>query len=347
MSIHVFTRRLRFVSCLILALSAGAAAPAGLSPGAPRDVAELREIERRVRAVVTATGPATVSLHIPADFRADPGASRPSGAGSAVIVTPEGLGLTAAHVIERPGREIRVAFADGTRATARTLGVDHRLDVGLIQMVGDGPDGPGGAPWPHAPRAAAGDAGHGDWVVALGHPGGFEADRPVTARLGRVIRLRPVVGFQTDCALIGGDSGGPLFDLQGRVVGIHTRIGRTARTNVSASIDDIDAAWTGLMNGARVWEVFGAVLSAHRDGVRLHDVDPSGAAARAGLEAGDVLRSLDGVDLADPHAAGRALVFLAEQQAEKQAASGAATASVEVWRDEERRSLEVPLGHAR
>jgi len=335
-----------------VSLALGAAAPAAASPvdlsaGAPRDVAELREIQRRVRAVVAAAGPATVSLHIPADFRAESGASRPSGAGSAVIVTPEGLGLTAAHVIERPGREIRVALADGTRAAARTLGVDHRLDVGLIQLVGPGPDGDGGEPWPHASLGEPGDVAHGQWVVALGHPGGFVADRPVTARLGRVIRLRPVVGFQTDCALIGGDSGGPLFDLRGRVVGIHTRIGRTARTNVSASMDDIAAVWTGLMEGERVWEVFGAVLSAHRDGVRLHDVDPSGPAARAGLQAGDVLRSLNGVDLADPHAAGLDLVHLAESPAEPDPASEDRKALVEFWRGEERRILEVPLATER
>ena len=339
MRTDVFACLVWFLPCLFLTAGTAVAVPTDLSVGAPRDVAELREIQRRVRAVVAAAGAATVSLHIPADFRADPAASRPSGAGSAVIVTPGGLGLTAAHVIERPGRTIRVAFADGTRATARTLGVDHRLDVGLIQLVGPGPDEPGGPPWPHVSMADPGDAAHGDWVVALGHPGGFKPDRPVTARLGRVIRLRPVVGFQTDCALIGGDSGGPLFDLKGRVVGIHTRIGRTARTNVSASINDIDAAWAGLTNGLRVWEVFGAVLIAHRDGVRLHDVDPGGAAARAGLQIGDVLRSLDSLELADPHAAGRALVFLAE--------SGAETAPVEVWRGDERRSLEVSFGEAR
>jgi len=321
---------------LTLASGAAAAQPAALSEGAPRDVAELRVIQQRVRAVVAAVGPATVSLRIPPVIHADPAQSRPPGSGSAIIVTPGGLGLTAAHVIERPGREVQVAFADGTRATARTLGVDHRLDVGLIQMVGAGPEGPGGPPWPYAPRGEPGDVSHGQWVVALGHPGGFVAERPVTARLGRVIRLRPVVGFQTDCALIGGDSGGPLLDLQGRVVGIHTRIGRKARTNVSASMDDIDAAWEGLAEGAQVWEVFGAVLMPHRDGLRLRAVDPNGAAGRAGLKEGDVLRTLSGVKVSDPYAAGRALLFLSS--------SGAEAASIEVRRDDEQHRLEVSLG---
>ncbi len=313
--------------------------PGDLSQGAPRDVAELREIQRRVKAVVVAAGPATVSLRIPADIRADPSQSRPPGSGSAVIVTPEGLGLTAAHVIDYPGRDIRVVLADGTRAIARTLGVDHRLDVGLIQLVGPGPEGPGGPPWPHAPRAKPGQAGHGDWVVALGHPGGFDPARPVTARLGRVIRLRPVVGFQTDCALFGGDSGGPLFDLSGAVVGIHTRIGRTARTNVSASMQDIDAAWGGLLDGLRVWEVFGAVLAPHRKGVRLHAVEEGGAAARAGLVAGDVLQSLNGIDVSDLYATGRALVFIAESEVP--------TAQIVLQRGDEQRALEVPFGNAR
>ncbi len=285
---------------LCLAFSAGATQPAGLSEDAPKDVSELRQIETLVMEVASRAAPATVSLLIPAMIHADAANTRPAGSGSAVIVTPEGYALTAAHVIERPGRKVQVAFADGTFATARTLGVDLRLDVGLIKLDGQGP-------WPCVERAEVGAVNHGDWVVALGHPGGFDPARPVVVRLGRVIRLRPVVGIQSDCALIGGDSGGPLFDLEGKVVGIHTRIGRSARTNVSASMDDIWTVWDGLLLGERAWEGLGAVLATHPQGVRVAVLNSEGSAAKAGLEQGDVIEAVDGVAVSDPHAVAKAV----------------------------------------
>ena len=311
---------------LAVAVTASATQPADLSTDAPRDVAELREIETLVQAVVERAAPATIALRVPPEFRADRARVRPGGAGSAVIVTPDGYALTAAHVIDRPGRRVQVIFADGSRAVARTLGVDQRLDVGLVKLEGDGP-------WPYVERAPSDALTHGDWVVALGHPGGFDPKRPVTVRLGRVIRLRPVAGVQSDCALIGGDSGGPLFDLAGNVVGIHTRIGKSARTNVSASMDDIGPVWAGLRTGGEAWTRLGAVLAPHRHGVVVTRLDPDGAAGRAGLEAGDVIQSVGGEAISDPHAVTRQVV----------AAADAARLTLEVRREDETLEKEVTL----
>ena len=82
-----------------------------------------------------------------------------------------------------------------------TLGSDQENDAGLAQLQGEGP-------WPHVEMAPANTLGTGDWVVALGHPGGCDLERNVVVRLGRIVRVRQTA-IQSDCSLIGGDSGGP------------------------------------------------------------------------------------------------------------------------------------------
>ena len=330
-------RRWWFARFLVLAglIAAPAAAvqPAELTAAAPADVAELRRIEVAVTDVVRRAAPATVSLRIPPAVAAD-GVRRPTGAGSAVVVTSGGLVLTAAHVIEHPGRRLGVTFADGTRAVAQSLGVDFALDLGLLQLEGEGPE-PGGA-WPHVPVGEPGGVATGDWVVALGHPGGFDPRRPETVRLGRVIRLRPILGIQSDCALIGGDSGGPLLDLAGNVVGAHSRIGRSGRTNVSASVDDLASVREVLPLGAPAWRRLGAAFARHRDGLRARAVDPAGVAGAAGLRTDDVVVRVDGAFADDPHALNAGVA----------GAAADATLTLRVRRDGGERDLEVRLAAA-
>lgn len=263
-----------------VAASAQAPRPAIQDLPTPQTLDDLRDLEARVQAVVADTAPATVALNV---------AGR--GTGSGVIVTPDGFILTAGHVIGEPGRLIQVRFPDGSAAAARTLGHDRGNDAGMAKLEGDGP-------WPFAPLAQASSLKPGDWTVALGHPGGFNTERPVVARLGRVIRLRRTF-VQTDNVLIGGDSGGPLLNLRGQVVGIHSRIGKQSRSNFHVPAGDYQRTWDALAEG-RIWgqrqyPLLGVWLGEDPigRGVVIRGVVRDSPAADAGIRKGDVFLFID------------------------------------------------------
>jgi serine protease Do len=254
----------------------------------PQTVEQLREIERRVGAVVDTAGPATVGLMVGR-----------RGAGSGVVIDEAGTILTAAHVIGEPGRPLRVFFPDGSTAMARSLGSDVETDTGMAKLEGEGP-------WPFVPLVGGDGPAAGDWVVALGHPAGFNEERPTTVRLGRVIRVRSDgSGVQSDCTLIGGDSGGPLLNLEGQVVGIHSRIGPNARTNIHVGAAEFRRVWDRLASGERWGERRAPLLGiVYRDaeagaGVDVQRVMRATAAAEAGLRRGDRIVQLNGLPVRD------------------------------------------------
>src|SRR5690606_27153673 len=101
------------------------------------------------------------------------------------------------------------------------LGMDHNFDAGMAKIMAEGK-------WPHVTLAKQPPKA-GDWCLATGHPGGIFSDRKPPLRLGRVLQVgtgdRPQEGIQTDATVYPGDSGGPLYNLHGEVVGIHSNIG--------------------------------------------------------------------------------------------------------------------------
>lgn len=133
-----------------------------------------------------------------------------------MVVSSDGLVLTAAHVSGPRARNVTFRFPDGKTARGKTLERDEDSDVSFLRITDAGP-------WPYLPLGELESAKPGDWVIALGHPGGFDAKRSLVVRSGRIIRIRDLV--QTDCTISPGDSGGPLVDMHGRVIGIHTTIG--------------------------------------------------------------------------------------------------------------------------
>jgi serine protease Do len=278
------------------------AAPARL-PGvfrkaAPTTITDLRNIETRVKGVVAQVSPAVVAVAL-----RSAGNSGAITHGSAVVVSADGLVLSAAHVAGAPGRDVTFTFPDGRTARGKTLGTDHGMDAGLMRITDAGP-------WPFAPLGELADARLGDWVVALGHPGGFDAQRPVVARLGRVIMMT-ARSMQTDCTLLGGDSGGPLFDLSGRVIGIHTSISATAEDNFHVPITTFAETWTRLAGsenwGTRPANIIGrgrggpsATASAVPGGIRIDSVSPTGRAQRVQLQAGDLVLAFNGRPVTTP-----------------------------------------------
>ncbi len=161
------------------------------------------------------------------------------------------------------------------------------------------------AAFPHAPMARGEDLQRGIWCLALGHPGGFQAGRVPVLRLGRVLEANPKF-LRTDCALVGGDSGGPLFDMEGRVIGIHSRIGGSLTSNIHVPIDTYHETWDrlvasemwgndyGLFNFARPG---GAYLGVEADPasrpVRVLAVAPDSPAERAGVRPDDLILKID------------------------------------------------------
>lgn len=266
---------------------AAASAPTAVAvplPQQPANRADLKVIEERVVTVVEKVLPATVAVQV--------GNSQ----GSGVIISEDGYVLTAAHVIGEPGLNAMFVLHDGRKVKGRTLGVNHDIDSGLMKITQPGK-------WPFLEMAPA-DARAGQWCLSIGHPGGLVAGRPPVPRLGRVLFVNDKA-VCTDCALVGGDSGGPLLDLEGHVLGIHSRIGWQVTTNFHVPVATYRTTWDRLAAG-KMWgggveplpDLVKPVLGAGGDPdampCKISEVKPGSPAEKAGIHVDDVVRKLDG-----------------------------------------------------
>lgn len=254
-------------------------------------VQDLLKLEAKVAEVAKVTMPATVAL-----LSDETGSS-----GSGVVTTADGLILTAAHVIQG-AEEVMVVFPDGKQVPGKVLGANFSKDIGMVQITVPGP-------WPFRERGASKPLVAGDWVVALGHSAGFDPARTPPVRFGRVVSKGPGNFLTTDCTLIGGDSGGPLFDLEGKIVGINSSIGVSWKNNNHAGIDGFVEDWDKLLAG-KAWgrlsmnplanpemPVLGIEMGldgGRGRGVPVERVYARSPAALAGIRAGDVVIGLDG-----------------------------------------------------
>ena len=273
---------------LALAEEADAQAQHEQPAAVPESLHDLALIEERVAAVIEKATPATVCVR------------SGGGSGSGVIISEDGYVLTAGHVAVEPGRPVTFVFPNGKTARGRSLGVNIGMDAGLMKITDEGK-------WPHVEMGDMKNIKPGAWVIAMGHPGGFDKDRPIVARLGRVYRVRDSV-IQSDCTIIGGDSGGPLFDLDGKVVGIHSRISNGLRENFHVPISLFTADWDRLAAG-EVWNrplmsgtvkpggpfigVQGEDQFEFGKGAALARVYRDSPAERAGLRPGDIIVEFD------------------------------------------------------
>jgi serine protease Do len=256
--------------------------PAAFGKPAPSSLADLREIQDRVAALVAQVSPAVVAVEI--------GHS----SGSGVVISADGLVLTAGHVGNRAGSLVTFKFPNGKTARGNTIGIDEDADTGLMQITDPGP-------WPFV---SVGDLKHthlGDWTLALGNPGGFDLKRSLVVRLGRIIRLMPGV-VQTDCTIFPGDSGGPLFDMYGRVIGIHTAIASSADENFHVPITEFFDTWGELTAAplpppkalpVRAQAYCGVSVDDDAEGCRLVKVEKNSPAYKAGLQAGDYVLTVE------------------------------------------------------
>jgi S1-C subfamily serine protease len=268
------------------------------------DLELLDSYSRTVVSVADSVGPAVVSLMVGRS-----GAGRPSGvqgAGSGVVIAPDGYVLTNAHVVHGAGR-VQATLTDGRMLDGVHVGEDQSTDLALIRLSGTG-----------LPVAALGRSAGlrvGQLVGAIGNPLGFQStvSAGVVSALGRSLRsetgrlIEDVI--QTDVALNPGSSGGPLVDSSSRVVGINTAIIAMAQ-GLSFAIPVDTAAWVigELLAHGRVRRVRLGLAAqsrpidpalARRLGIRttnvveIMSVEPGGPAATAGLRSGDWIVAVD------------------------------------------------------
>src|ERR1700680_2925284 len=226
------------------------------------------------------------------------------GIGSGFIVSADGYVLTNAHVVA-DASEVTVKLTDRREFVAKVIGVDKRSAVALIKIAASG-----------LPTVHFGDSSRlrpGQWVVAIGSPFGFEnsVTAGVVSATARPLDENYVPFIQTDAAVNPGNSGGPLFNVDGQVIGINAQIysrtggymgmsfaipidlalnvknqllanGKVSRSRIGVAVQEVNQKWAQTFG---LGTPHGALISA---------VDPKGPGERAGLKPGDVITSVNG-----------------------------------------------------
>jgi putative serine protease PepD len=258
--------------------------------------------------------------------------------GSGFVIDEQGRVVTNQHVVAG-AQDVTVRFANGDEADARVVGSDASTDVALLQLEGDREVTP-------LPLGAAGSLSVGDPVVAIGSPFGLDGTLTAGVVSGLDRDIQAPDGFaidgviQTDAALNNGNSGGPLLDGRGRVIGVNSQIESQSGGNVgigyAVPIETAQKVVDQLLEGGEVQHAYlGVVLSDESGGgVVLAEVRADGPADRAGLQAGDVVTSVAGreVDSGD------------DVREAVSAREPGDTVEVQVQRDGQTRTLEVTLG---
>jgi serine protease Do len=244
----------------------------------PRNIAELKALEGQIQKTVARVSASVVSV---------------SG-GSGVVISSDGFVLTVAHVAERPGRYVLVVFPDGRRAMAVTLGTDHGTDAAMVKIIDKGP-------WPYAETVTSSNLKPGQWCLTLGYPADFQRGKPPVVRIGRVLSNERL-GVIADGTIMGGDSGAPLFNLEGKVVAIGTMCDLPVVYNIHVPMDRFAEVWQRLANSenfdSQETQAFFGVSGIEESGdARIGEVIPGSGAEKAGIRPGDVVLKFGGTEL--------------------------------------------------
>ena len=268
---------------------------------------------------------------------------RKKGLGSGFIVSKNGFIVTNNHVISR-AEDIQVVLYDGSRYTAEIVGQDIKTDLAVLKIK----------PGKKLKPVVFGDSGKlriGDWVMAIGNPFGlgYTVTVGVVSAKGRSLGLGAYDDFiQTDASLNPGNSGGPLFNLGGEVVGVNTAIAaRGQGIGFSIPADMAKGVISQLMEKGRVvrgWlgviiqpitqEIAEGMGHESTDGALISDISPGSPAEKAGLKRGDVVVEFDGKPIKE-------FTSLPKRVAMK---APGASSKLTVLREGKRKDISVVLG---
>jgi len=281
------------------------------------------------------------------DRNAPPGEPRPrrsSALGSGFVISEDGFIVTNNHVIESAD-EINIEFFNGETLIAEVVGTDPNTDIALLKVEAE-------EPLPFVSFADSDSARVGDWVVAMGNPlgQGFSVSAGIVSARNRALSGSYDDYIQTDAAINRGNSGGPLFNLEGEVVGVNTAIlspnggsigiGFSMASNVVTRVVDqlrefgeTRRGWLGV----RIQDVTDDLAEAMgldaAEGALVSDV-PEGPGKEAGILQGDVILSFDGTPVEDTRALVRTVGDTEVGKAVR----------VTVWREGETQTILVTLG---
>ena len=266
--------------------------------------------------------------------------------GSGFVIDPSGLIVTNNHVI-KDADEISVRFADGEKYDAKVQGFDPKTDLALLKIEPR-------EPLPHVTFGNSDKMRVGDWVLAIGNPfglGGSVTSGIISAR-SRDINAGPYDDFlQTDASINRGNSGGPLFNMEGEVIGINTAIyspsggsvgigfavPSTLARNVINQIKEFGRprrGWLGVRIQTVTEEIAEGLGLKEAAGALVAGVTSEGPAEAAGIEQGDVILEFDGKKVEEMRQLPR---IVAETRIGK-------PVKVRVWRQEKNVTLEVEIG---
>jgi S1-C subfamily serine protease len=274
------------------------------APAVPEDAALLDAYSQAVTAVVDAIGPAVVSVH--AGKRVQGPGGELQGSGSGVAITPDGYILTNSHVVQGATR-LAVALTEGHLVEASRVGQDPATDLALIHAHG--------VEMTHAALAGDNALRVGQLVIAMGNPLGFHASvsTGVISALGRALRseegrlIESVI--QHTAPLNPGNSGGPLLNSHGKIVGVNTAIIANAQ-GIGFAVPAVTAAWVvpQLFQHGHVKRAYLGIVGRQRPlgrrtvhyhelladyAVEVASLDAAGPAARAGLHRGDLIVAIN------------------------------------------------------
>ena len=275
-----------------------------------------------------------------------PESERPQALGSGFVIDPTGYIVTNNHVIEQ-ANEIKVKFQDDSELEAKLVGTDKLTDIALLKVEPK-------KPLPYLSFADSDKARVGHSVFAIGNPFGLggTVTSGIISAFNRDINAGPYDSFiQTDASINRGNSGGPLFNLKGDVLGINTAIfsptggsvgiGFSIPANLAKPIIDqlkkfgkTQRGWLGVRIQELTPEIAKSLGLRNEDGVLISMVNPGEPAEKGGLKSGDVIIEFNGKKIKDVKSLQRTV---AESVVESKA-------KVKVWRNKKEKSFTVKLG---
>ncbi|MGS2724507.1 trypsin-like peptidase domain-containing protein [Porticoccus sp. GXU_MW_L64] len=254
-----------------------------------------RQLQQSIDKVVAKVSPATVEVR-----NLNRGGN---GTFSAVIVSPEGYVMSAGHAVT-PNTRYEILLADGRSFAATGLGTEPHVDMGVIKI--DEPDN-----LPIVELGWSSALERNQPCISLGFPGAYSEQRGVVVRFGYIADPVTDNGYiQSTCLMEPGDSGGPLFDMEGRLIGIHSNISQSLDRNHEVPVDQFRRYWQYLLraeefhdHNVSVGPDFGFALAegndhqrrgARSDYAKVVQVTPGSLAQQSGLQAGDRFLAVDG-----------------------------------------------------